>query len=361
MKRIKVIVSMSLVFAISLSILTPSTNAQAAKVKISKKSATIFVGNTTTLKVSGTKKTVKWSSSKKSVASVSSKGKVKALKSGNTAIIAKVGSKRYTCKVSVKNPHINKSNYALAIGKSLSLNVVGNKKAVSWSSSSPSVATVSSKGKVFALAVGTTNITAKIGSKQYTCKIAVNDGFEATQAVKNISADIKDIGKGAIAVLTNNNVYGLDINATLAFYNQAGNIVGTSTGKNYYFEPGKKCVMYFSGPKEPYSHCEISYSVVQLRTNIRSNVAGIKTEANFAGNKVIVKVSNIGSLSPDFTDISIIFYKDGKAVGCNHQYAAVESPGKTAFLEFRYPVDSNNNTIQIDSYEVNVDCSYDNY
>jgi hypothetical protein len=63
---------------------------------------TLTEGNTTTLKITGTKKKITWSSSKKSVATVSSKGKVIAKKKGTATITAKVGKKKYTCKVMVK-------------------------------------------------------------------------------------------------------------------------------------------------------------------------------------------------------------------------------------------------------------------
>ena len=75
--------------------------------KINKKKATLKVGQTLQLKVTGTKGKVKWKSSKKSVATVSSKGRVKAKKKGSATITAKVGKKKYTCKVTVKKPSTN--------------------------------------------------------------------------------------------------------------------------------------------------------------------------------------------------------------------------------------------------------------
>ena len=68
-RRIAIIL-IALVFILSL----PAT-ANAAKVKINKKSATINVGKTVQLKITGTKIQPKWSSSKKSVATVTKKEK----------------------------------------------------------------------------------------------------------------------------------------------------------------------------------------------------------------------------------------------------------------------------------------------
>ena len=73
----------------------------AAKIRISKKKATLYVGETLQLKVKGAKK-VTWSSSAKKVAKVSKKGKVTALKKGSAKITAKVNGKKYVCRITVK-------------------------------------------------------------------------------------------------------------------------------------------------------------------------------------------------------------------------------------------------------------------
>lgn len=88
------------VFALAIAVFIP-VGAE-AKVKISKKSITMTVGQKTKLKVKGTKKKITWKSKKKAVATVNKKGKVTAKKAGKTTIIAKVGKKKYKCKVIVK-------------------------------------------------------------------------------------------------------------------------------------------------------------------------------------------------------------------------------------------------------------------
>lgn len=79
-------------------------NVQAAKVKLNKSTVTIYRGNTTSLKVSGSKRKVKWSTSKKSVVSVSSSGKVKGKKTGSAYIYARVGKRTLKCRIIVKEP-----------------------------------------------------------------------------------------------------------------------------------------------------------------------------------------------------------------------------------------------------------------
>lgn len=96
------------VFTISdLSVISHPAVAQAATVKLSKKSLTLEVGKTATLKISGSKKTVTWSSNKKSVATVSNKGKVTtvtAVAAGKATITATVSGKKYNCTVTVTAP-----------------------------------------------------------------------------------------------------------------------------------------------------------------------------------------------------------------------------------------------------------------
>lgn len=73
-----------------------------AKVAINKKSLSLKVGQTATLKIKGTTKKAKWSSNKKAIVTVNQKGKITAKKTGKAVITAKIGKKKYTCKVTVK-------------------------------------------------------------------------------------------------------------------------------------------------------------------------------------------------------------------------------------------------------------------
>ena len=85
-----------------ITIVTMPMTANAAKVKLNKKKATITVGSTVLLTVNGTQKRVKWSSSNNKVATVSKKGKVKGKKVGKAIITAKIGKKKLKCKITVK-------------------------------------------------------------------------------------------------------------------------------------------------------------------------------------------------------------------------------------------------------------------
>lgn len=160
--------------------------------KLNKKSLSLNVGKTYTLKASGTKGKIKWSSDKKSIATVSSKGVVTGKKKGSAVITAKYGKKKLTCKVTVKQPvtsvKLNKKSATLEKGKTLTLKATvspsnANNKGITWSSSNKKVATVSSKGVVKAVGKGTATITAKAkdgSKKKATCKITVGSTDKST-------------------------------------------------------------------------------------------------------------------------------------------------------------------------------------
>ncbi len=98
----KRLIARGLVFALlfGFAVGVIQTNARGT-VKLNKTKVSLTVGETTRLKVRGTKKKVRWTSKKKSVATVSAKGKVWAKKAGTAQIIAKVSGRKYTCKVTV--------------------------------------------------------------------------------------------------------------------------------------------------------------------------------------------------------------------------------------------------------------------
>ncbi|MEK3799419.1 Ig-like domain-containing protein [Peribacillus sp. FSL H8-0477] len=146
-------------------------------VKINKSSLTVTTGKTgqltaTVSPADSTNKGVVWSTSNKKIATVSSKGKVTGKSKGTATITATVkGAKAVKIKVSVKSPivpssvKLNKTSTSIVQGKTLTLlaTVSPSKavnKTVKWSSSNKKIATVSSKGKVTAVGVGTAKITA---------------------------------------------------------------------------------------------------------------------------------------------------------------------------------------------------------
>lgn len=144
--------------------------------------ATVLPGN-------ATDKGLTWKSSDSSIASVSSEGVVTAIKEGRATITVTTidGGKTATCSVVVNKEVIhvtsitlNRSSLSLIKGESFRLEAsVSPSNAtfgtITWSSSSSSVATVDSSGKVSAVSAGTATITAKADGKSTTCKVTVTD------------------------------------------------------------------------------------------------------------------------------------------------------------------------------------------
>lgn len=103
-----------LMFVALLVMVFVCTDTVEAATKLSKKSATLYVGETLQLKLTGGSRSSSWKSSKSKIASVSKKGKVTAKKAGTCKITVKQAGKTYTCKITVKKLP---KNYATVNGK----------------------------------------------------------------------------------------------------------------------------------------------------------------------------------------------------------------------------------------------------
>lgn len=208
MKKMLVAIFLSLVMAIGIPMVVPvfvqtMPVEAAAKIKLNKKKATIYVGKSVQLKIKGTKSKVKWTSNKKSVAKVDSKGKVTGKKAGKAIITAKVGKKKYKCTVIVKekenntvsvtNIILDKSSIQLNVGENDTLiatilpNSIIN-KTVSWSSSDINIATVNN-GVVTGISPGNTYITAAIGMKSAVCRVTVKETYTDEEMIAAVWLD----------------------------------------------------------------------------------------------------------------------------------------------------------------------------
>ncbi len=178
----------------------------AESVTLSQTSASLKVGESvsltaTVLPANATDKTVTWSSSNPAVATVDANGKVTAVALGNATITAKCGSVSATCSVTVvatpaESVTINHTSASLKVGETVSLTatvlpVNTTDKTVTWSSSNPAIATVDANGKVTAVALGNTTITAKCGSVSATCSVTVVATPAESVTLSQTSASLK--------------------------------------------------------------------------------------------------------------------------------------------------------------------------
>lgn len=165
------------------------------KVELNKTKLTLVEGETETLiaifyPANATNKNVTWQSTNESVATVDSNGKVSAHKAGTSTITVTTEDRGKTavCEVTV-NPKVypvekvelNKTKLTLEEGENETLLAIvspdnATNKKVSWQSTSESVATVDSNGKVSAIKAGSTTIiaTTEDGGKKAVCEVTVN-------------------------------------------------------------------------------------------------------------------------------------------------------------------------------------------
>lgn len=161
-----------------------------SSVSLNRASATLEVGKSMTLIASiapsnASVKTIAWNSSNTSVATVSG-GTVKAIKPGKATITATSNNgKVATCLITVPTPPVPVDSVSLSSSelevkvdesKTLTATILpanATVKTVTWTSSKPSVATVSN-GKITGKSVGTVTITAKSNNgKSASCEVTV--------------------------------------------------------------------------------------------------------------------------------------------------------------------------------------------
>ena len=164
------------------------------EVKLDKDSLSLEVGGTATLTATitpnnATNPNVTWSSDNQNVATVDQNGEVTAVSAGTATITVTTADGGYkdTCPVTVTaatvpvtGVSLNKDSLALGVGDSETLTATvkpedATNKAVTWTSSNSTVATVDQNGVVTAVAPGTATITVTTadGSFTATCTVTV--------------------------------------------------------------------------------------------------------------------------------------------------------------------------------------------
>ncbi len=182
-----------------------------SSVKLSKTKISIGTGRSYTLKAvispsDATNKNVTWSSSDSKIATVDKNGTVKGLKKGTAVITAKTadGSLKAKCKVtvykSVTGVKLSLEKTTVPKGERIQLvatvspSDAGN-KGVTWSSSDPSIATVSDSGMVTGKRKGTVIITVKTDDGSFEASCSVEVLILAQSITLDYSTVTLDVGK----------------------------------------------------------------------------------------------------------------------------------------------------------------------
>lgn len=187
MKNLKKVMLIVISICFMITVINPIV--EHAAVKINKTSKTMYVGDTYTLKITGTNKKAKWSSSNATVATVSNAGRVKAKSSGKATIMAKIGKNKYKCKIIVRKRkvdvswiEIEKSEISIEKGKTYRINASvypddATESRISWNTSDNTIATVDKNGNIKAGKIGMAIITATVGGKSAQCEVFVYENI----------------------------------------------------------------------------------------------------------------------------------------------------------------------------------------
>jgi hypothetical protein len=291
-----------------------------AATKISAKSVTLIKGQSTTLKVTGTKSKATWSTSKKSVATVS-EGKVTAKAKGTATITATVNKKKYSCKVTVETPSISKSKLSLTVGNTSTIKLNGTKQKVTWKSSKPKIASVTN-GKIEALAKGETTITATVLKKKYTCKLTVKEKkttFSASTAKKKISKQIVEVNHSIFVMLESNYDFATDVTAKCIFYNAKGKEITSHLDGVELLEKGHKGVLEFE-TLSSYSSYEIIYEYTKALDgqDYKSITNKLKLSTVYKRgvyrDNITLTVKNTSNYDNFYCTVVIIFYDENDEI-----------------------------------------------
>lgn len=219
---------------VSYPIINPS------KITLNESNLNLYIGSDWQLTavvepVNATDKTVTWTSGNEDIVTVSQSGMVTALGIGETTVTAQCGPVSASCSVVVSEAPVypamillNYESLVLSIGSKEQLLAIilpenTTDKTVSWSSSDPSVATVSETGLVCGVSDGTAVIRAECQTVSAVCQVTVitNSGVDSIigtvkdnvniytlQGVliyKNVSAEkLKELEKGTYIIKCNN-------------------------------------------------------------------------------------------------------------------------------------------------------------
>jgi len=232
-------------------------NVAVSGVTLNKQTTSLTVGSTETLSAiiapaNATNKNVTWSSSNPAVAAVSG-GAVTGLGAGTATVTVTTadGGKTASCAVTVSPESVavsgvtlNKQAASLIVGGTETLSAIiapvnATNQTVTWSSSNPSVATVSAGGAVTAAAAGTSTITVTTadGGKTASCAVTVSPGNVAVSGVTldKQTASITIGGTETLSAIiapvnaTNQNVTWSSSNPSVAAVS-GGTVTGVSMG-----------------------------------------------------------------------------------------------------------------------------------
>ena len=290
-------------------------------VKLSAISKTMYRGETTKLTAtSSNKKPVSWTSSDPTIASVDSNGTIKTLKNGTVKISASANGGKATCTITVKEPiQISATTSSIYRGKTTTLKAIpAYSTTITWMSSNPLIATVSSNGVVTGKKAGTVTITAKAFGKS------------VAKTIKVVEPSLKVTGstslyRGKTTTLKATTSYSTKVTwksskPSIATVSSSGVVTGKKAGTVYiYANAYGKSVKYKLTIKEPALKLnKSSSSIYKGKTTTLKATTSYRTKVTWkSSNSSIATVSSTGDVTGKKAGTAYIYANAyGKSVKC---------------------------------------------
>lgn len=127
-----------------------------------------------------------------------------------------------------KTPKLSKKSVSLCIGDSAKLQMKNTKKSVTWKSKNEKIVSVNKKGKIKAKKSGSTKVIAKLGKKNYKCKVIVKKQKLNKTSINLFVGENKKLKASGISKKADINWVSTD-NEVATVYN--GEVVAVGEGK----------------------------------------------------------------------------------------------------------------------------------
>lgn len=176
---------------------------------------------------------------------------------------------------------LNTQKLTIYIGNTKQLKMTGTKKKIKWTSNKKKIATVTKTGKVKGVKAGKATITAKIGTKKYSCTVTVKDiviNKTSTQLKVGKSINLKVLGnkKKTIWFSDDAGIAAVDKNGVVTAVNQGVTIINAKTGGKLYC-----CVVVVKKNDEmvtPSYHTTVTPKVTDSIGEISNTTSPLTTE-----------------------------------------------------------------------------------